>query len=415
MTQHRIILSESTWAMPASEKIHEIQNLCRQEISRYRTCDYIPRLQHQIRMRQQREQRRLAARNSANLTNNDDQIGGEGVFNLQWREKICKWKYQGTFPCCLLLVVAIFFPLAHGVNSARSAHRLMADDRGSVFDDDYDYYEWIQRSYLILFPHETETLKYTVVLPAENVAHHHAVVDHFHLKREIVNVAMNFLDRSLATSLTIDKSSFQLLAMTCLYLSIKLNHHAHLLIPGSNSTLQSLLELSRGFFSTLDFEKKELELLNRLSWHVHPPTPQYFLESFFSIFKEQQHDTHNRQTRSPQGWHSEDPAEKHDEILELAHFFVELATMDYFFVTSLPSRVALAALVNANSRISTEPFGMAAFEDTLELRTCRDRMSKLYDRILVEQTGRRMQAGAITPNSSYSPVSDSSIPVRIDN
>lgn len=249
------------------------------------------------------------------------------------------------------------------------------------------------------------------------------VVDHFHLKREIVSVAMNYLDRCLATSPEVDKSSFQLLAMTCLYVSIKLNHHTHLLIPGSHSTLQSLLELSRGFFSTQDLEQKELELMRRLEWKVHPPAPQYFLETFHAMYLEalEQHQLQEQQQMQCVAM-DEDPSDK-QEALDLAHFMIELATMDYFFVLYLPSQVALAALVTAVRCLTSDPQTdpsvlLPGYEDSPEMRACCDRLARLYDSILSEDTptsGRRMPVGERTPNSaSATPGSDSPVSVRMD-
>ncbi|CAJ1937990.1 unnamed protein product [Cylindrotheca closterium] len=320
--------------LTTSVDISELHAVYHREVAKYRTCDYIPRLQAEYRERQAQEQ---LARNPA-IVAEAPGIAAEGAINQQWREKICEWEYQ--------------------------------------------------------------------------------VVDHFHLRREIVGVAMNYLDRCLATSPAVDKSSFQLLAMTCLYVSIKLNHHTHLLIPGSNSTLQSLLELSRGFFSTQDLEQKELELLRRLEWNVHPPTPQYFLESFHELFLEA---LEQRHLNEPQPM-DEDPSEKR-EVLELSHFLVELATMDYFFVLYLPSQMALAALVTSIRRLTPDPrldpaTLLPGYEDSPELRACCNRMDRLYDRILSEDTtasGRRMPAGTSTPNStSTTPGSDSPVSVRMD-
>jgi len=274
-----------------------------QEFNKYRTCDYIPRLQDEYRESQ-------AA----------DGNGMDGAINSQWREKICEWKYQ--------------------------------------------------------------------------------VVDHFRLKREIVSVAMNYLDRCLATLPAVDRSSFQLLAMTCLYVSIKLNHHTHLIIPGSDSTLNSLLELSRGFFSTRDLERKELELLTRLEWHVHPPTSQFFLEHFHGMYL-QALEQHVHDQDMPM---DDDPSVKR-EVLQLAHFFVELATMDYFFVLYLPSQVALAALLTAHVRLGQTTnlsVLLPGYEDSPELRACSNRMSRLYDRILLDD--RRMPAAG----------SDSPVSVRME-
>jgi hypothetical protein len=150
-------------------------------------------------------------------------------------------------------------------------------------------------------------------------------VDHFDLNREVVSIAMNHLDRYLATfTEEVDKNMFQLLAMTCLYLSIKLNEYKHLLIPESTSSMDTILRLSRGAFTLSQMEQMEYEVLQRLRWHVHPPTPQLFMKHFMFFVS------------------VEEP-----EIHDLTQFMIELSIMDYFFVTYKASEVAVASLLNA--------------------------------------------------------------------
>lgn len=66
------------------------------------------------------------------------------------------------------------------------------------------------------------------------------VIDHFDFSREVVGVAIHYLDRYLATR-SVNKKVFQLAAMTCLFLAIKLYE------PGKLS-MSSMIELSRGYF-----------------------------------------------------------------------------------------------------------------------------------------------------------------------
>jgi lipoyl(octanoyl) transferase len=79
------------------------------------------------------------------------------------------------------------------------------------------------------------------------------VVDHFDFSREVVMIAMNFLDRYLATR-SVNKKVFQLAAMTALFLAIKLNE------PGK-LTMASMIELSRGFFRVDQMAAMEMSML----------------------------------------------------------------------------------------------------------------------------------------------------------
>jgi hypothetical protein len=192
------------------------------------------------------------------------------------------------------------------------------------------------------------------------------VVDHFDLNREVVSTTMSHLDRYLAVyngTEPVDKNLFQLLAMTCLYLSIKLNEYKHLLIPGAKSTMDTILQLSRGFFKLEEMEKMEYEVLQRLRWHVHPPTAQLFVKHFLLFLSVEE-----------------------NELQDLAQFMIELSVMDYFFVSYKPSEIAMAALLNSMDRLGSQakltndfPFN-SNFVDmhSPAVLACRERLSLIY-------------------------------------
>lgn len=188
------------------------------------------------------------------------------------------------------------------------------------------------------------------------------MVDHFDLNREVVSVAMSHLDRYLGVyEGTVDKNLFQLLAMTCLYLSIKLNEYKHLLIPGSKSSMDTILQLSRGFFTLKEMEKMEYEVLQRLRWHVHPPTAQLFMKHFLFFLSVEEHELH-----------------------DLAQFMIELSVMDYFFVSYKPSEIAMAALLNSMDRLGKQAPQFKLFVSRfMEIHStaiiaCRERLSLIY-------------------------------------
>jgi hypothetical protein len=191
------------------------------------------------------------------------------------------------------------------------------------------------------------------------------VVDHFDLHREVVSISMSHLDRYLAScTQAVDKNRFQLLSMTCLYLAIKLNECKHLLIPGSVSSMDTILQLAgRGFFTLEQMETMEYDILQRLQWHVHPPTPQLFAKDFLYFLSTEEQD-----------------------IQDLSQFMVELSIMDYFFVCYKPSEVALAALLNAMDEIFPQRSGQIKFlfqSQLLDLQSpavlaCRERLVLIY-------------------------------------
>lgn len=79
------------------------------------------------------------------------------------------------------------------------------------------------------------------------------VIDHFDLSREIVSIAMNYLDRYLSKK-QVNKKGFQLLAMSCLHLAVKL-------FERENISMKSMIELSRGYFLCEQMEEMEMAIL----------------------------------------------------------------------------------------------------------------------------------------------------------
>lgn len=107
------------------------------------------------------------------------------------------------------------------------------------------------------------------------------MVDHFDLGREVVGTCMNFVDRYLDRYIEIDlngigKSAFQLLAMTCLYLAVKIQEPKRF-------HLGVMAQLSRGSFTEAHFLDAEKKILSLLQWNVHPPSPYEFLFYFLRI------------------------------------------------------------------------------------------------------------------------------------
>eukprot|EP00980_Cylindrotheca_fusiformis_P014073 scaffold3674_cov75-Cylindrotheca_fusiformis.AAC.3 len=190
---------------------------------------------------------------------------------------------------------------------------------------------------------------------------------------------MNYLDRYLANSPTVNRRMFQLLAMTCVYMAIKLHHSGVLLISGSASTMESILRLSRGFFSMEEMKLMEYSILQSLQWHVHPPTPQDFVRIYL--------------------WEEQDASQ-----MELAQFLIELAVMDCFFISYSSSQIATAAvvLVMMNQSYSTTRDKLPPSSDSFDyassaVQACCERLSQIYARVHEDTDDRTRDAsGAAT-------------------
>lgn len=108
----------------------------------------------------------------------------------------------------------------------------------------------------------------------------YTVVDTFQFSVSVVAVAFNLLDRYLALQCgsknKLNRQDFQLYSMTAVYLAVKIYE------PSSHSklTLETLTDMSRGFFTARDFQTVELDMLQALKWRTSPPTAFAFCTEF---------------------------------------------------------------------------------------------------------------------------------------
>lgn len=117
------------------------------------------------------------------------------------------------------------------------------------------------------------------------------VVDHFGMEREVVSVAMNYLDRIVAKTMEDEgseyqmvKRQFQLIAVSSLYIAVKLHGETEDLdMDRRRLNVDVFVELSRGFFQAETLEAMELNILFTLQWHLNPPTPLKFIASLMHL------------------------------------------------------------------------------------------------------------------------------------
>mmetsp|Transcript_25408 Transcript_25408/g.51741 ORF Transcript_25408/g.51741 Transcript_25408/m.51741 type:complete len:356 (+) Transcript_25408:630-1697(+) len=147
------------------------------------------------------------------------------------------------------------------------------------------------------------------------------IVDHFHGNREIVAISFNMLDRFLDRCCC-DRTAFKLAAITSLYISIKL-------YSSKQVSIESLSRLSRGEFDVKNIAEMETILLKTLDFRLHGPTSQKFIDHMMTLL-------------------SQDIKEGTRRIIgQRAHFFAELAVLDYSLSIESPSSLAFAAIMNA--------------------------------------------------------------------
>lgn len=146
------------------------------------------------------------------------------------------------------------------------------------------------------------------------------VVDHFEFDREAVYFALNYVDRTVATRAQTSedppsKRKFQLLAVTALFIALKLHGSTdNCGGPRRKLKVDSFVQLSRGFFSVEDIKGAERDMLTTLQWSVHPPTTVRFAQFFLRLLP---------------GWSAEPYTRSHQlvvsSIFDVARYLAELA------------------------------------------------------------------------------------------
>lgn len=221
------------------------------------------------------------------------------------------------------------------------------------------------------------------------------VVDHFNVNREIVAVSFSYLDRFLDRCCC-DRTAFKLAAMTCLYIATKVYNSREI-------SMNSLAELSRGEFDMEHLAEMEGIILQTLSWHMHPPTAQCFIDYLYNFIPPIKASTKRI-------------------IYERACFFAELSVFDYFFVAERPSAVALSAILNAMEGVDQDQVaddtkakflrrvcrsgGLIHNENKLE--SIRDR---LWENYMISEQFRKHDATPVVSAESYT---GSSLPFEKD-
>jgi hypothetical protein len=187
------------------------------------------------------------------------------------------------------------------------------------------------------------------------------VVDYFDISREVVAIAVSFLDRFLAAC-SCDRRTYKLAATTALFLAVKVHDEAHKRI----NFLSVLANLSRGEFEERHVTEMERLMLRALGFRVHPPTTVAFINHImllppFSIAEPQEDEHDSDSDRLLMRL----PRVLARQIFDTACFYSELAVLDYSFVTTSPSLLALASIMEAMHRHDIPPEAYKRFNDII--------------------------------------------------
>lgn len=200
------------------------------------------------------------------------------------------------------------------------------------------------------------------------------VVDFCKFHRETVEIAMNYLDRFLATTAgqaaMADRKVYQLAAMTCLYTSVKI-HEPEAMDP------QLVSNLSRGTYSPQQVEEMESVILTALQWRLNPPTALAFVRQFLELIPSDLLSDEIRQA-----------------AYDISKYQTELAVNEYAFVTVKSSVVAYCSLMNAlesvgvsNKVVSQIGFALAQASGMSHNDIVVEVQNWLYEAVIQQPTG----------------------------
>lgn len=171
------------------------------------------------------------------------------------------------------------------------------------------------------------------------------VVDHYKCDREVVSVALYYLDRYVTHNLTngeeVGRREFQLLAICCLYTAMKLHGTIDTTLTKKRVRvpLCQFVDLSHGYFNAQQVEEAEMKLMAKvLRWRLTPPTALTLMTltlRFLTPLLEETQGTLKRKAT-------------HTKLFDVAPFLTETAACaSAVFVVHKPSVVALSAIGKA--------------------------------------------------------------------
>jgi hypothetical protein len=220
--------------------------------------------------------------------------------------------------------------------------------------------------------------------------------------REVAGIALSYLDRHFSRRVCTDKNSYQLAAMTSLFLSIKLHTTGH--TQRKRLVMSDLVNLGRGVFSPQDIVNAEVEILSSLSWYVHPPTPHAFMRELLVLLSEIINDDNNTiddyyEEAADNASSPPRRSERRDHIAHTATYLIELTSCDYALSTKQrPSSIAIASIayaieINENESLSSRDnnranvliflravarAGFAVSEEDGDVAICFARLHEIY-------------------------------------
>lgn len=185
----------------------------------------------------------------------------------------------------------------------------------------------------------------------------------------------------IAISFRATRQVFQLVAMASLYLAIKLHSTKKISIRAIAST-------GNGTVTVGHIEAMELSIMRRLDWHLFPPTSVSFIENFYPLIHEGDHDGGRR--RGHCHYFAGSGRGLIEDSLEFSRFLAELSVCSYPSVSAHPSSIAIAAILLSFEyfgvphetrdafRRSVAGLGMDVYADSPEVDACDGLLRRVY-------------------------------------
>jgi hypothetical protein len=152
------------------------------------------------------------------------------------------------------------------------------------------------------------------------------LIDYCRFRRETVAIGMSYFDRYLCTlkgrEALRSRKSYQLAAMTAVYIAIKLHESLNL-------DISLMAELSEGCCTEMEFVRMERNILHALKWRFNDPIVIGFVQRYMVFLPS-----------------TVDPAVC-NLIFDYARYQTELAVGEQKLVATKPSELAFAAVLNA--------------------------------------------------------------------
>lgn len=196
------------------------------------------------------------------------------------------------------------------------------------------------------------------------------VIDHFNLDRDVVGIAVFYLDKYLSINYC-TQAAFQLAAIASIYLSVKLH-------SGEKIPIEIMQKLGANrAFTIKEIASMEMRIANSLGWQLHPPTAVAFLRILQPIVSEF-------------SFLASD-ANMCANIVDFASFLSELSVCDYSFIETRPSSVAIASMLSAIEYYMLPQIALDQFKtliinasskldfDEIEIRECSHKLKRIYE------------------------------------